>query len=92
MNYLSNMTSKGQVTVPKDIRDALGLLPGHRVEFALDAHGDAVIRKASDDRQRRDRETAITHGVKEARRLFNAEKGLTNGQWYEMMRGPPAEV
>lgn len=48
MTYHSNMTSKGQVTVPKDIRDALGLLPGQRVRFAIDEQGNARILRADD--------------------------------------------
>jgi AbrB family looped-hinge helix DNA binding protein len=39
------LTSKGQVTIPQDIRDRLGLFPGTAVEF--DVVGDSVrIRKA----------------------------------------------
>ena len=39
------ITSKGQVTIPQDIRERLGLLPYSEVEFELD--GDSVrIRKA----------------------------------------------
>jgi len=39
------LTSKGQVTIPQEFREALGLLPHSEVEFELD--GDAVrIRKA----------------------------------------------
>jgi antitoxin PrlF len=30
---MSRMTSKGQVTIPKRIRDHLGLKPGSEVEF-----------------------------------------------------------
>ena len=30
------ITSKGQVTIPQDIRERAGLLPGTDVEFALD--------------------------------------------------------
>lgn len=29
------MTSKGQITVPKDVREAMGLTPGTRVDFTL---------------------------------------------------------
>jgi AbrB family looped-hinge helix DNA binding protein len=39
------LTSKGQVTIPIEIREALGLLPGTAVEF--DVVGNSVrIRKA----------------------------------------------
>jgi AbrB family looped-hinge helix DNA binding protein len=34
------ITSKGQVTIPIEIRERLGLLPGTEVEFLVD--GDAV--------------------------------------------------
>ena len=34
----AQMTSKGQLTIPKAIRDSLHLHPGDRVEFIL--HGD----------------------------------------------------
>jgi AbrB family looped-hinge helix DNA binding protein len=40
------ITSKGQVTIPIELRERLGLVPEAEVEFELD--GDAVrIRKAS---------------------------------------------
>lgn len=32
---MSRMTSKGQVTIPKNIRQALGVKPGDHVEFEL---------------------------------------------------------
>jgi AbrB family looped-hinge helix DNA binding protein len=44
----STLTSKGQATIPKPIREALRLQPGDRVEFALE--GDRVVlRRASAD-------------------------------------------
>jgi AbrB family looped-hinge helix DNA binding protein len=42
----TTLTSKGQVTIPKQIRDALKLLPGSAVEFAVNRDGDVVIHKA----------------------------------------------
>ena len=39
------ITSKGQVTIPQDIRNRLGLLPNTKVEFEL-AGDHARIRKA----------------------------------------------
>lgn len=35
----ATVTSKGQVTIPKDVRDALGLEAGHRVSFQLREDG-----------------------------------------------------
>ena len=45
------ITRKGQVTIPKRIRDEFGLLPGTEVEFV--AEGDAVkVRKLDGGRTR----------------------------------------
>ncbi|WP_434558493.1 AbrB family transcriptional regulator [Pseudomonas sp. Z5-35] len=39
----TTMTSKGQVTIPKPIRDALHLIPGCAVEFSINARGEVVL-------------------------------------------------
>lgn len=39
----TNLTSKGQVTIPKPIRDALHLRPHMPVEFSVNAAGEVVI-------------------------------------------------
>ena len=39
----TTLTSKGQVTIPKRIRDALKLLPGAPVEFSVNASGDVLL-------------------------------------------------
>ena len=36
MEYVSNLTSKGQVTIPVSIRKALGLKPRDKVAFRLE--------------------------------------------------------
>jgi antitoxin PrlF len=38
----STITSKGQTTIPKAIRDRLGLKPGDRIEFLIE-EGDRVV-------------------------------------------------
>jgi AbrB family looped-hinge helix DNA binding protein len=35
----ARMTSKGQITVPKDVRMKLNLKPGDRVRFVIEADG-----------------------------------------------------
>jgi AbrB family looped-hinge helix DNA binding protein len=42
----TTLTRKGQVTVPKRIREALGLAPGSQVHFEVSAQGEIVLRKA----------------------------------------------
>jgi AbrB family looped-hinge helix DNA binding protein len=39
----STMTSKGQTTVPKDIRDAMKLKPGDEVHWSIES-GRAIMR------------------------------------------------
>lgn len=41
----STISSKGQVTIPQDIRIRMGLKEGDRIEFVID-HGQTVIRPA----------------------------------------------
>lgn len=41
----SSMSSKGQVTIPQEIRVRMGLKGGDRVEFVID-HGKTLIRPA----------------------------------------------
>jgi len=43
----TTLTAKGQVTIPKKIRDVLGLAPGSAVEFDVDEQGRIIICKAS---------------------------------------------
>jgi AbrB family looped-hinge helix DNA binding protein len=45
MKYHSSISSKGQVTVPQEIRVRLGLQPGDRVEFVTDGP-NTLIRPA----------------------------------------------
>lgn len=42
----STMTVKGQVTIPKTVREALRLAPGDDVDFDVNREGQVVVRKA----------------------------------------------
>jgi antitoxin PrlF len=42
----TTLTSKGQVTIPKRIRDAMQLVPGTPVEFSVNAAGEVVLHPA----------------------------------------------
>ena len=42
----TTLTVKGQVTIPKQIRDALNLQPGSLVDFAVNRDGEVVLHNA----------------------------------------------
>lgn len=46
----SKLTSKGQVTIPKQIRERLGLKVGDRLRFRIDAEGRLVVQPESSER------------------------------------------
>ena len=71
------LTSKGQVTIPQEIRERLGLMPRTEVEFEVE--GDAVrIRPARRSRSRGDALIANLRGTGTA--------GLTTDQIMALTR------
>ena len=74
------MTSKGQVTIPQDMRDQLGLHPNSEVEFAV--VGDSVrIRKARGKGQK-------SRGERLLELMRRAPKpGMTTDELMAMTRG-----
>lgn len=41
---VATLTSKGQVTIPREIRDSLHLRTGDKVEFVVEEPGQALLR------------------------------------------------
>lgn len=50
------ITSKGQVTIPLEIREKLGLLPNTEVEFAIDRDAVRLTKAARPGKRSRGRE------------------------------------
>jgi antitoxin PrlF len=44
MTYQAKITAKGQLTLPADLRQRIGLRVGDHVEFLVDHHGRIVMR------------------------------------------------
>lgn len=42
----TTLTTKGQVTIPKPVRDRLGIGPGSAVEFEITEDGRVLLRRA----------------------------------------------
>ena len=45
----AKVTSKGQVTIPRKIRELLRLKPGDQLEFIMDAEGKVTVRAGTLD-------------------------------------------
>lgn len=43
---MSTVTSKGQITLPKEIRDHLHVSAGDRIDFVVGEDGEVVVRPA----------------------------------------------
>ncbi|MDH5293276.1 MAG: AbrB/MazE/SpoVT family DNA-binding domain-containing protein [Acidimicrobiia bacterium] len=44
MDAAARVTSKGQITIPKEVRDALGILEGDEVVFRVEEHRAVLAR------------------------------------------------
>lgn len=44
---MATITSKGQITIPKDIRDSLLLRNGDKVDFTITDQGEVLLRPLS---------------------------------------------
>ena len=79
------ITSKGQVTIPQDLREQAGLMPGTDVEFELEG-GALRLVKAKAGVPRR------TRGERLVERLQGAgDFGMTTDEVLALMRGPPVD-
>jgi AbrB family looped-hinge helix DNA binding protein len=74
------MTSKGQVTIPKRVRDYLGLKPGSEVEFTV--VGDGQIGLKARAKPVKGRFDAL---------VGTLDLGMTTDEFMRMIRGDPEE-
>jgi antitoxin PrlF len=70
----ATLAERGQVVIPKAIRDQLGLTPGVLLTFAVEG-GKLVIRKKVDD------------GISRARGIMKLPPGEDMDQWWRDIRG-----
>ena len=73
----TTVTSKGQVTIPKPVRDRLGIAPGSRVNFELAPDGRIVLVKVGGRRRKSRFETL----------RGRAGKGLSTDEIMALTRG-----
>ena len=95
MKHVRNLTSKGQVTIPKDIREALGIEPGGQVGFEIDEGGEVRLRKPDEEAERARKVADFQRRLKEARELWKPAptyRDMDPVAYQRMMRGEGPEV
>ncbi|MDI1262779.1 MAG: AbrB/MazE/SpoVT family DNA-binding domain-containing protein [bacterium] len=75
----TTVTSKGQVTIPKTVREHLGIVPGSQVEFRRAADGSVVVERADGTRP----------PSRFAKLVGSAGPGMTTDELMELLRGEP---
>jgi antitoxin PrlF len=75
----TTVTSKGQVTVPKAVREYLGLEAGSAVEFERLGSGEVVLRPAKPRAKKRDSAFARLRGRATVRMKTEEIMALTRG-------------
>lgn len=88
---LTNMTSKGQVLIPKNIRDRLGLVPGNPVRVGVNDRGEAVILPAErlSEETREARRTRIRAAIDSIAGKYAT--GQSTDEYMAEIRGPYPE-
>ena len=85
----TTLTIKGQVTIPKQIRDALDLQPGCKLNFAVNDDGDVLLQKAVAGAKSSKRGAVVT---KQKKDRFEQVRGKADVHWrtqdlMDLMRG-----
>ena len=79
------ITSKGQVTIPEDIRNQAGLMPGTDVEFAM-VDGEVRLRKGKPSEGRPTRGRKLVASLRGTGRY-----PASTDEIIALMRGAPAD-
>ncbi len=78
------ITTKGQVTIPQEVREKLGLLPNTEVTFRV-VGGEARLRKAGPADKRASRGAGVVARLRSAA----PSSALTTDEIMALMRGKP---
>lgn len=78
------VTEKGQVTIPKEVRDQLGIVAGSEVDFIADGTGARLIVLA--DRRKRE-PVDFEAWLNSVSGTLDTE-GMTTDEYMEWLRGP----
>jgi antitoxin PrlF len=81
----TTITVKGQVTIPKQIRDSLGLVAGSKVEFTLNERGEYVVLPAAGTKK--NRKSLVAKSRFDAVRGTANMNGMSSDEYMHLIRG-----
>jgi antitoxin PrlF len=81
----TTITVKGQVTIPKQIRDSLGLVAGSKVEFTLNDRGEYVVLPAAGIKK--SRKSLVAKSRFDAVRGTADMSGMSSDEYMNLIRG-----
>ena len=88
MSVQHRLTSKSQVTIPKDVRVTLGVQPGDLVKFDRDEEGRVIIAKGDEPaaESREQRKARMRAAIESVRGSIDLG-GLTTDEFMRELRG-----
>lgn len=84
------VTEKGQVTIPKEIRDHLGIRPGSEVAFVRDANKVQLVVN-NDDETREHRMRRFHEALERMAGTFDSG-GMDGKEYVDWLRGPREDL
>jgi AbrB family looped-hinge helix DNA binding protein len=78
----TTVTTKGQVTIPKQMRDYLGLEPGSLVDFEYTADGQVVIRPVKAEKKSKKKKPSRFDALRGTVKL-----GMSTDEYMNLIRG-----
>ena len=84
------ITSKGQVTIPKKIRDQLGVGPGSDVDFVPTAEGVRLVAVHA-NLSKEETMQQFRQALERVKGTLDLQ-GMTADEYFQFVRGPRAEV
>jgi antitoxin PrlF len=87
MNIQHKLTSKAQVTVPKDVRAVLGVNPGDMVRFERDSRGRVMLSKGDQVEAGVVRRQRIQAALEAVSGKYPNPDGMTTDEYMRWLRG-----
>ncbi len=90
---MSRVTSKGQVTIPKEIREKLGIEPGSEVGFQEEGGQMILVSEKQKSGETPGQKMArLMNAFAQSNRRTSAYAGMSTDEIIEFVRGPADDV